>query len=426
MKVLWFCTHPLSSNGYSYVGINVAKQLSKKDDIELTFWGFQKNYVIPGHERTRKLPDNVQLIDAMANEEPKEMGFGFNQITDFVTMNKPDVCVIYNDMVVISNIIEKLNKVENKKFKIIVYLDQVYCCQRKEHIEILNKNADFVICFSKYWEDCAKQQGLTVPTGIFEHGIDTEICYSIPKDLSRTYFNLNNDDFIIINANRNQPRKRLDLMIMAFAEIVSRHLNDPIKLLIATAPIGAWNLIDIFERELKIRNVSLEDGMKHIIFVDNGQMLTDEDMNILYNCADIGINTASGEGWGLCNFMCSSMGIPQIIPDVGGFKDFYNKDRAILIKPKISLYTDFTIDSCPGVAEICDYNDFVDAIELYYADSELRKKHSIEGKKYIIENYQWSDLVNKLYKYIKDIYSPINIISNEKELIKKLKSKLKI
>jgi glycosyltransferase involved in cell wall biosynthesis len=428
VRVLLFATHVLSTNGYSYVGRNIARYLSKKDDIELTYWGFQHSYNIHGLEEDRKIPDNVQLIDALANEKVKEMGFGFNEVTDFVTMNKPDICIIFNDMVVVTNIIDKLNKVENKKFKIIVYADQVYSCQRKEHIETLNKHADFVICFTKYWEDCIKGQGMTVPTGVFEHGIDQGISYSIPKELARTYFNLNKDDFIIINSNRNQPRKRLDLMVIAFAEIVSRHMDDPIKLLISTAPVGAWNLLEIYERELKLRGVKIEDGMKHVIFVDNPQMLTDEDMNILYNTADVGLNTAMGEGFGLCNFQGGAIGIPQIVPNVGGFKDFFNRESAQLIEPKVNLYTDATVDGCPGLAEICDYMDFVEAIEHYYADDELRKKHSINGKKYILENYQWEPLVDKLYGYIKEVHGPSkeNIVVDEKEIIQKLKSKLKL
>jgi len=31
-------------------------------------------------------------------------------------------------------------------------------------------------------------------------------------------------------------------------------------------------------------------------------MLSDFDINVLYNVADLGINTADGEGFGLCNF----------------------------------------------------------------------------------------------------------------------------
>jgi glycosyltransferase involved in cell wall biosynthesis len=403
VRVLLAATHPNSSNGYSKIAYELAKYLSTKSDIELTYFGFQNFQKNPQHEKARELPSNIQVYDAFANEKNKQLGFGFDEIGEFVTMNKPDLVIIYNDMVVVSNIIDKLNKIENKKFKIAVYMDQVYLCQKKEHIKILNDNADFVICFSKYWEQIAKEQGITKPTGVLEHGYSPMLHYPVPKKLARMFFNLKMDDFIIINANRNQPRKRLDLMMMAFAEVVSRHTAEPIKLLIATAPTGAWNLIEIYERELRIRGLTLEEGMKHIIFIDNPQALTDEDMNTLYNTSDIGINTCSGEGWGMCNQEPAGMGIPQIVPNIGGFRDFLDKDCAILIEPKIKLYTDMTIDGCPGCAEICDAMDFADAIDQYYADEDMRKLHGENARKKIINNYKWNDLGEKLYTYITTI-----------------------
>lgn len=400
-RILLFATYPTSSNGYSKVAFELAKHIAGKRDIELTYYGFQNFQKNVNHDKERQLPSNVQLYDAFANEKNKHMGFGFDEVTEFVTMNKPDVCIIYNDMVVISNILDKLKKVENRKFKIIIYVDQVYLCQKKEYISRLNDEADFVICFSKFWEDCIKGQGLTKPTGILEHGFNPNMHFPVPKRLARMYFNLKHDDFIIVNANRNQPRKRLDIMMMAFAEVVSRHLSESIKLLIATSPNGAWNLLEIYERELRLRGITLEEGMKHLIFIDNPQALTDEDMNILYNAADIGINTAMGEGWGLCNFEAAAIGIPQIVPSIGGFLDFFDKEDAILIQPKIKLYTDMTIDGCPGCAEICDASDFADGIDMYYADEELRTKHSVNARARILKNYKWSELGEKLYRHIK-------------------------
>lgn len=400
VRVLLFATYPTSSNGYSKVAFELAKYLSAKPDIELTYYGFQNFQKNAFHDKERELPSNIQVYDAFANEKNRQMGFGFEEVTEFVTMNKPDICIVYNDMVVISNILEQLKKVENRKFKIMIYMDQVYLCQKKEFIKRLNDEADFVMCFSKFWEDCAKEQGIVKPTGILEHGFNPRMHYPVPKKLARMYFNLKHDDFIIVNANRNQPRKRLDIMMMAFAEVVSRHLDSPIKLLIATAPMGAWNLLEIYERELRIRGVSLEEGMKHIIFIDNPQALTDEDMNVLFNASDIGINTAMGEGWGLCNFEAAAVGIPQVVPAIGGFLDFFDKDNAILIEPKIKLYTDMTIDGCPGCAEICDAVDFADAVDQYYADDELRKRHAEAARKRILENYRWNNLGEKLYQYI--------------------------
>jgi glycosyltransferase involved in cell wall biosynthesis len=176
--------------------------------------------------------------------------------------------------------------------------------------------------------------------------------------------------------------------------------------LIGTAPTGTWNLIEIYERELKLRDISLEDGLKHLIFIDNPQSLTDQDINILYNVSDVGLNTAMGEGWGLCNFEAGAVGVPQIVPEIGGFLDFYSKECATLIKPKIHIYTDMTTDGCPGCAQICDPLDFADAIDRYYADDDLRKEHGEGARKRILTNYKWSNIGEKLYDQIVGLVAP--------------------
>ena len=134
-RILLFATYPTSSNGYSKVAYELAKYLSSKPDIILTYYGFQNFQKNPMHEQERILPSNVQLYDAFANEKNKQLGFGFEEITDFVTLNKPDICIVYNDMVVISNVIEQLKKVQNRKFKIMTYVDQVYLYYTNEENE---------------------------------------------------------------------------------------------------------------------------------------------------------------------------------------------------------------------------------------------------------------------------------------------------
>ena len=263
-RVLFFGTHPYSTNGYSYVTIELARQMAKRDDIKFSIFGFQNfNTSTEDHKKNREWPSNVYVYDAFANETSKQMGFGFDQVTDFVTLHKPDVVIIYNDMVVVSNILDKLKAVQDRKFKTVVYIDQVYLYQKKDHIKKLNEETDMVVAFTPYWEELVKGMGLTKPTDYLCHGFNKMLHYPIPKKLARQYFSLNEKDFIITNLNRNQPRKRWDTCLQAWAEVVSRHLEEPIKLLIATAVNGAWNLIEVYERELGKRGVTLEEGMKH-------------------------------------------------------------------------------------------------------------------------------------------------------------------
>lgn len=402
-KVLFFGTHPSCYNGYCLITYNIAKELAKKDDIELTIYAFQNFYLNQQHIREREIPSNVYIYDAFANENPRGLGFGFDQVKDVVSMIEPDICVLYNDMVVVSNIMNKLKEIPNPTFKTMVYIDQVYLYQKNEYVKLLNESADYVLCFTPYWEEIARGIGIIKPTGFLQHGFDPLVNYPIPKMLARQYFGLKKDDFIIMNLNRNQPRKRWDICLQAFAEVVSRHLNEPIKLLIATAVQGAWNLMEVYERELKKRGITLEEGMKHIILIDNPQQLSDEDVNILYNVANVGINTCDGEGFGLCNFQQAAIGIPQIVPHIGGFLDFFNKERAAVIEPKFSLYIDSGRDGVGGESQLCHWEDFANALDNIYSNYDDALQMAQRARKYIIENYRWKDIGDKFHKQLLDV-----------------------
>lgn len=397
-KLAIFGTHPKQFNGYSKVVHELTKQLVLKGTLEVCIFGFQNFYNNPKHRTD--IPPSVSIHDAFANEDPKKNGFGVPQVKDFMMKEKPDVVVVYNDMLVISQVVKQLNEIPNKWFKIIAYVDQVYLNQKKEFLNFINANVDVAMLFTPYWEKCIVDQGITVPTCYLQHGINPALYYPIPKEHARLFYGLNKDDFIILNLNRNQPRKRWDVCLKAFAEVVSRMPNEPIKLLIGTSVQGGWNLMEIYERELKKRNITMEVGMRHVIIMDNPQKVTDEDTNILYNVADIGINTCDGEGFGLCNFEQAVVGIPQIVPRLGGFMDFFDDACATLIDPKFAYYVDNSRDAVCGEALVCHYVDFADAIEAYYRDKGMRERHGKEARKRILAKYGWNKIADKLIENV--------------------------
>lgn len=405
LKVMLAQSHPYLSNGYSRIGYALAKHLADKTDIDLVYFGFQNFNPNPEHVKQRQLPKNVYVYDAWAGEgETKQMGFGFDQVAGFVNEHKPDVIVVYNDFVVVSNILEKLKSCNHKDFKTIIYIDQVYLSQKKEYIKRLNDQADFVITFTPYWDKILKDQGMVKPSDWLQHGFDPQRNYPVPKKLARLHFGLKQEDWIVIQMNRNQSRKRLDYTMVTWAEFISRHQEEPVKLLIGTHPTqGSWNLIEIYERELRLRGLTLEDGMKHVILIDNPQQLTDEEVNTLYNCADVGINTTMGAGFELTNFEHGGMGYPQVAPLIGGIRDFLDSSVAKVVVPKLPFYTDPSFDGCPGCAELCDPLDFVEALEAYYADADLGKEHGQKCRERILKKYRWEELGEKFYNIIKNV-----------------------
>lgn len=397
MRVLFFGTSPHQFNGYSRVTYELAKQFGTKSDrITFGIFGYQNAPSGPTHRTD--VPANIFVYDAASNEKTKSNGFGFEEVTGVVTEFKPDACIVFNDPRIVTATLEKLKTLQTAMgFKIIIYADQVYVGQPREYIMYLNENANHVIAFTPFWEDVIKGQGLTIPTSYLCHGFNQMSHFPIPKAVVRPYFGVSMEDFVVINLNRNTPRKRWDVCLASFAEVVSKYPNEPIKLVIATSVVGAWNLMDVYEAELKKRGISMVTGMQHLVVIENPQALSDDVTNMLHNLADVGINTASGEGWGLCTSEAMGLGIPQIVPNVGGHKEFCTNDESILVEPIMSLYIDASIDPIVrGEAQLCHPSSFADAIIRYFLDRTLLAEHGLRARRKMIKHYNWNDISNKL------------------------------
>jgi glycosyltransferase involved in cell wall biosynthesis len=376
-----------------------------QDAVDVFVFGFQN---IQGKDKLRgDIPDNVTIYDPFADETPKKQGFGIELIKNYVGLCDPDVVVVFNDMSIISAVLNELKDVHGKRFKIITYIDQVYLSQKTAYIDFVNANADAALLFSQKWQRCIQDQGLKLPCDFLPHGVNPNVYFPVPHHLARKYYGFSKDDFIILNMNRNQPRKRWDICLKAHAELVHRHRGAPIKLIVATTPVGAWNIPEVFVRELRKRGIPVEEGLKHILFVDAPQRMSDREVNMLYNVCDVGMNTCDGEGFGLCNVEQACVGKPQIVSRLGAFPDVFDDDCAMLVEPKCEFNLDTTRDTMGGEALMCSYKDFTDAASKYYEDRELRERHGATARKRILKDYNWNEIARKLVDFARITYGEL-------------------
>jgi hypothetical protein len=69
----------------------------------------------------------------------------------------------------------------------------------------------------------------------------------------------------------------------------------------------------------------------------------------------------------------------------------------------VSYYVDNSRDMVCGEAQISDYADFVEAIEKYYFNKELRADHGTKCREHILAEYKWSDIASKLHGIIMNV-----------------------
>jgi glycosyltransferase involved in cell wall biosynthesis len=404
MKKLRFMlvgTHIQQFTGYSKVTYNMMLELAKQPWLELVHFGFQRHPAVPDTFRT--YPAGVDVIDAAAMEKPPQQGFGFQQLPDVIRRKEPDVVLIYNDMSIVARFLEEIRKSGiPRTFKIWVYIDQVYNTQMQMFLDILNRDADRVFAFTNYWKKCIKDQGITRPLDIILHGFDSKRFFPIPRELVRKNMGLPQDAFLIMSLNRNQPRKRYDILVMAFVELVVKYPTKPIFMLCICdkGEKGGWWIFELFQRELKLRGVNVEQFGNRLMLSSSDMTFKDEDINMFYNAADVGISTADGEGFGLCNFEQMGVGVPQVVPDIGGFKEFCKPENTVLVKPKYKYYLPSAFSPVGGEAWACDPHDVCLGLEEYVLNTDKKDAHGKAAREHIM-TYTWDRAMAPLVKCLK-------------------------
>ena len=403
LKCMLVSTHCHQFTGYSKVAYGLIGELVKQPWIQLTHFGFQKIQEVP--PGFRPYPSSVEVIDAMALEKPVQQGFGYQYLPDYIRRKRPNVVILYNDLAVVSRFLEEIRKSGiPRTFQIWVYCDQVYPMQPQALLDVLNRDADRVFTFTPYWKQILKDQGVTRPIDVLKHGFQMNTCFPVPKELARKQLQLPSDIFIFMNLNRNQPRKRYDILIMAFVELIVKYPTRPLYLLCICdkGEKGGWSLFELFQRELKMRGVSLELYGNRLILTSQNMSFRDEEINLFYNSADVGISTTEGEGWGLCQFEQMGVGVPQIVPDIGGFKEFCTPENSILVKPSVRYYLPNGFCPVGGEAQACTPHDICLAMEEYVLNSDKRTEHGKKARETVLE-YTWPKACESLVKRLRRV-----------------------
>jgi glycosyltransferase involved in cell wall biosynthesis len=380
MRFVLISTHVDQITGYSKVAHNMLKQLATLTPrVKVYHFGFQRH---PGKPGMRKVPEGVVAYDAAANEDPVEEGFGFNKCKEYLEMVNPDIVMIYNDPLIIGKFLETLKYSKaSSTFKLWVYVDQVYNGIAPTLMDKIRTEADRVYAFTDTWAKALDQYGTFPDVKILEHAVDPFVFKHVTERERvslRANMNLPKDAVVFLNINRNSQRKRLDLTLGGFAELLSRRTDKPYYLILATGlnpQSGAYYDVQrIFQTEILERGLP-PTMLQRLLLIDTSSqsILGDEAVNGLYNAADIGMNTSDGEGFGLCQLEHMYTGAPQIVTDVGSYRSFLSDKVAEFIKP---VSHQWFAGSMPlgATSMVFLYQDVANAMEKMIDTLEERKQ----------------------------------------------------
>lgn len=168
------------------------------------------------------------------------------------------------------------------------------------------------------------------------------------------------DAFIVLNANQNQPRKRLDLTIEGFA-LFARGKPANVKLYLHTASGEPYP-------DLRAEAARCGIGDRVIFTAEAGRppSVPDETLNLIYNACDVGLNTSMGEGWGLVSFEHAATGAAQIVPRHSACAELWQEAAVLVDASPVATLSRMPLRMSEVTAE-----GVAAALELLYEDRDL-------------------------------------------------------
>ncbi len=192
------------------------------------------------------------------------------------------------------------------------------------------------------------------------------------------------DAFIVLNANRNQPGKRIDLTLQGFA-LFARDKPAGVKLYLhmGTRPRAAGETAEVDRLGLRERVLGVTTGAHPEV--------TAQELNVIYNACDVGLNTSEGEGFGLVALEHAACGAAQVVPRHSACRELWS-DAALLLTPlRRTQLEGFALAgrtlSAPDVAQ---------ALERLWRDRGLLGELSAAAyRRALLPEFQWTEVASR-------------------------------
>jgi len=278
----------VAPTGFARVLHSIIKHFPK-NAYDITWLGV--NYRGDPHEY------DLKIYPASFN---KNDPLGYSRLPEVLRLANPDVILLLGDIWQLDNHIDAIKKEYDSG-----HIPPTFCyfpVDAEDHAAEWYKNMHLVypITYTEFGRKVALKARPDVTFFTIPHGVDTDKFYKIedreavlkgafPKDTESF-----RDNFIVLNANRNQPRKRLDVTMRGFA-MFAKDKPENVRLYMHSG---------IVDSSIDIPDLARRYGIDKRLIISSTtpgiQQVSDKKLNFIYNACNVGINTSLGEGWGLC------------------------------------------------------------------------------------------------------------------------------
>ncbi len=307
---------------------------------------------------------------------------GAARVIEIVSREKPDLVVIQNDPWNFPRYIKEFERLKKPPILVgIVAVDGLNC--RGKDLNGL----DHAIFWTEFGRAEAHKGGYFKSSGVVPLGVDLEIYKAYDRAAARAEVPIPapaRDGFIVLNANRNQPRKRIDLTIRYFAEFVKRYKAEDAYLYLHVCPTG--------DVGIDPDQLAAYYGLKGRVLLEQPGVyegLSETDLALTYQSCDAQMSTTQGEGWGLTTMEGMACGVPQVLPDWSALGEWAR--HAALMIPCTGTST--TLGGVNAIGGVPDETLVVNALGSLYTNPQLRKDLSALGHDLVQQpQFRWENI----------------------------------
>ena len=238
--------------------------------------------------------------------------------------------------------------------------------------------------------------------------MDSAVFYPKDKKEARKELGLSDDIFICFNGQRNQPRKRMDITIAAFALFAVDRPDTQLYMHCGLKDQG-WDLMPLFARKMK-RN-GLDPNHRIIMTANTPQPpnVSVEMLNTIYNVADVGINTTKGGGWELVNFEHAACRVAQVVPNHTSTKEIFESHGELIRCDHIDVDPNYGRDMpCPSVEHLAEI------LANLYEDREKLDQVAQSCYKRVTETqFEWDNIADQFDGVFQEVLQDEALVSAE-------------
>lgn len=369
-KVLFYCDSPTVITGFGNVARNIINQIRKTEKYEINVCGI--NYYGDPYDR------NVYpypIWPAMAVGKESDV-YGRNRFLELIGVLKPEIVFLLQDTFIVETFMSNLLKLQEMlKFKTIYYFP-IDSNPKKSWVENVVKKMNYSVTYTNYAKKLCNMPELP----IIYHGTDKSVFKPVDAtEFRKAIFGEVASKFIVLNVNRNQPRKDLHKTFEAFAKFKKLYQNSYLYIVAQLNDAGG-DLREIADQYGLRTGQDWNCPPANLYRSDKG--IPETDLNLLYNSCDLVTTTTLGEGWGLSiteSFACKK---PVLAPRNTSLEEIIgeNQERGTFIAKGGNI--------CLGLQDNNRVRPVVDTTDM--ADKMLKiAKKVINIQKKVDKAFEW-------------------------------------